>query len=337
MAEDSLFIRHPTRIRGELPDTRAWLDRYERSRREVVAALRRIPVVVDTFRQLHPDELYRIVWSPEMMAVLRDGSAVWKRSKDGFLSVVLRKPGGEIVKHLSLDRVSPVQFAPLAQLATQSMLLEVIERLEAIDQKVSAILHGQITDRLGALQGAEFQLMAALEASGEERRHLLRACAGPCEQSRGILLKNLRAKLKTLDLRVPGWWYIARYLPWKKSPGNLIREAMTEVHDYLLGAVRATRYLEVIYEELGQTASAKKALAVFGDEIKSVLSLGRGAAQWLPYDRTRPPEALWDQTGQMLEGPFRRAQGLLTAPDVEVEIEVATSDIVGSEVEQDGV
>ena len=279
MAEESVIVTREAPVRGTHLDTRVWQARYTQATQDLLNALRQVPAFIETFRQLAPHDLYRIVWSPEMVAAIREGSAAWKRGKDGFLSVVLRKSGGEIVKHLSLDRVSPVQFTPLVQLTTQSMLSEVIERLEAIDQKVSAILRGQIADRLGAFRGVEFQLKAALEASGEERRHFLRACVGPCEQSRGILLESLRAKLETLDLRVPPWWWIVQYLPSKKSPGDRIGEAMIEVHDYLHGAIRTTRYLEVIYEELGQTASAKKALAIFAEEIQPLLPQGRRAAR----------------------------------------------------------
>src|SRR5206468_9033308 len=103
--EDAVIIKRETAVHGAFPDTHAWQTRYTRVRQDLIAALRQIPGFVETFRQLAPHELYRIVWSPEMVTAIKDGSAVWKQAKDGLLSVVLRRPRGEIVKHLSLERV----------------------------------------------------------------------------------------------------------------------------------------------------------------------------------------------------------------------------------------
>src|SRR2546425_1579848 len=109
MAEDPIVIKSETTVRGEFPDTREWLARYVRGRQDIVAALRHVPAFVEAFRQLVPNELYRIVWSPEMVTAIRERSAVWKPAEDGFLRAVLRKPGGGILKHLPLERVSPIQ------------------------------------------------------------------------------------------------------------------------------------------------------------------------------------------------------------------------------------
>lgn len=135
MKDGPLVVKQDLSIRGVFADTQAWRARYRQARHNVVAALRQLPGFIETFCQLAPTELYRIEWSPEMITALREGSAVWRRNKEGFLSVVLRKSGGEILKHLFLERVNPLQVAPMVQLATQSMLAEIIERLETIDQK----------------------------------------------------------------------------------------------------------------------------------------------------------------------------------------------------------
>ena len=328
MQDEPIVVKRDLSVRGVFSDTRVWLARYRQARHDVVAALRQIPGFVETVRQLAPTELYRIEWSPEMITALREGSAVWRSNKEGFLGVVLRKPGGEILKHLSLEQVSPVQFAPMVQLATQSMLSEVIGRLETIDQKVSDILQGQVADRLGPLRGAEAQFLAAVEASGEERIRLLRDCIGPYESARGVLIENLRAKLSSLDLTKPAWWRVLQYLPGKRSAGDRVRETMNEVHRYLMGAMRATRILEVLYGELGQSASAKKALALFAEQIEDLLPVGQVAARWLAYSQTNPPEALWQSTQQMIEGPVRHAQQLLGAADQCVELEVQREELL---------
>ena len=216
MMEDAVIIKRDPAVRGLILDTKAWLNRYWRARQDIVAVLRQVPSLVETFRHFNPQELYRIVWTPEMMTALREGNAVWKRGKDGFLSAVLRKPGGEIVKHLSLERMNPIQFAPMVQLTTQSMLAEVIERLEIIDQKVSAVLRGQVADRLGTLLGAEYQFHEALTATGEDRRALLRHCVGPFNKGRGDVLTYIRLELVTLKLGNPSGSHFLRYLLGRK-------------------------------------------------------------------------------------------------------------------------
>jgi len=332
MTDDAVIIKQKPTVLGQLLDTKAWLNRYRQARHDIVAVLRHVPSVVETFRQRAPQELYRIVWTPEMMTALRDGETVWKRNKDGFFNAVLRKPGGEIVKHLSLERMSPVQFAPMVQLTTQSMLAEVIERLEVIDQKVSAVLRGQVADRLGTLLGAEAQFREALTATGEDRRALLRHCVGPFNEGRGRALTYVRLELDKLSPDNTGWLRFFQYLLQRKSQGEHIEEKMKDIHLHLLAAIRATRYLEEIYEELDQPDSARQALSNFGEEVKPLVACGLKAALWiLPHAREHLPEELWQLTQQLIGEPSRRAQALLTASTPSTELEIEVREILAEE------
>lgn len=329
--DEPLVVTQTLSVRGVFLDTQAWRARYQQARHDVVAVLRQLPGFLETFRQLAPTALYRIEWSPEMVTALREGHAHWKRNKEGFLSVVLRKPGGEILKHLSLERVTPVQFAPLVQLATQSMLAEIIERLETIDQKASAILRGQVTDRIGTLIGAENQFREAMTATGEDKRALLRQSAGLLNKARGNALAYIQSALPRLNLDTAGWGRFLQYVSWRRPQGARLREQIQEVHQHLRLAIRATRYLEEVYEELQQPAAANEALSIFSMAMESVLVRGRQAARWLPYDREDPPEELWDYTQRMLEGPIRQGQHLLTGPSQTVALEIDADDILSPE------
>src|SRR5262249_29401484 len=81
LMEDTVIIERETAVHGAFPDTHAWQTRYTRARQDLIAALRQIPGSVEAFRQLAPHELYRIVWSPEMVTAIKEGSAAWKRGK----------------------------------------------------------------------------------------------------------------------------------------------------------------------------------------------------------------------------------------------------------------
>jgi hypothetical protein len=189
-----------------------------------------------------------------------------------------------------------------------------------------------MVDRLGKLLGAEDQFREALKASGEDRRILLRQCVGSFNDARGPAILYIQSALGKLDYRDPGWRWIVQYFLRHKSPGHFIREEMGAVHLHLLAAIRATRYLEEIYAELDQRASAEQALASFADHLEDLLPRGRQAALWLRYDPANPPEALWDLTRQMIEGPSNRARNLLSAAaPLSVEMEIRASEIVGSE------
>lgn len=82
MRDDPVLVKPSPPVRGLFPDTAAWLARYQQARHDITAAIRRVPSVVETFRQLAPGELYRIVWTPEMLTALREKSAVWSHNKD---------------------------------------------------------------------------------------------------------------------------------------------------------------------------------------------------------------------------------------------------------------
>jgi hypothetical protein len=327
MAEDPIIVQREPRVHGELLDTKEWLTRYGQYRQDIIGVLRNIPAFVEASRQLTSDGLYRISWPQEVITAIREGRAVWRPGQDGFFHAVVRGPEGKILKHLPLERVSPAQLSPVIQLAVQSILSEVIERLEALDRKVMAILRGQVEDRIGTLLGAEDQYHQALRVSGERRYTLLENCVTPLNNARGRCLAHVRSELEKLDFREPGWWRFWEYLPGRISAGDRIRESMESIHLHFGAAIRATRYLEEIYEELGQPAAAKEVLSTFADRVSGILPLGRKGARWLPYNRGNSPEMLWDLAHQMIEGPFSRMQGLLTASPLPVEVEVEASEI----------
>lgn len=57
IAEESIVVPREATVRGAHMDTQVWQARYTQSRRELIDALRQVPVFVETCRQLAPGEL----------------------------------------------------------------------------------------------------------------------------------------------------------------------------------------------------------------------------------------------------------------------------------------
>lgn len=319
--------RHPE-VRGELPDTREWLEVFDRRRSEIVTMLRRVPALAEAFKDLRAGEVYRIEWPAEVLSAIREGKVVWNPAKDGLLRGIVRRPNGEIVKHLPLSKVSPMHMGPMMQLATQSMLADLTAKLEAIDLKISNILRGQMSDRFGILLGAEMQAREALRAQGPGRVALLRQACTPLNTFRGQSLSYMKASLAQIEVSSPGFSQFGRYLPGKQSPADQAAEAMHLINEHFLAAIRATRLLQGIYIELDQTGSAEESIRLLAEKVRPLLAKGITASKWLPYDSANPPEGIWVSTQQAIEQSIPMTQRLLTSKEVGMQIEVVAEELL---------
>jgi hypothetical protein len=304
MDENTIVIPRETKVRSQLADTKGWAETWEASRKRVLSALLRVPAVSAELRAPSADKLYRIRL-PDGLSIQK---ATLRHGPDGLLRAVLRNPDGTIAGFPGLERAMLGSLssaaAPLATLAIQSMLDEVMQRLEEIDVKISSVLEGQVVDRIGSVFGGETQLESALVASGEIRKALLMQATPSLTVGRERCYMIAEKRLRSLKpiLCDPSWWsrILSGNKSWKRKQKQ-IHDSLDETLLHLVAAARSTRCLQLIYSELGQPASAQQTVASFCKNVGSLLDDGFKAAGYLPYNDKNPPEAFWLQTRELID------------------------------------
>ena len=145
---------------------------YQERRRKVITTLRQLPSMLEVLDQLASGRTYQAVVSPEVMKDVKDGKVSWDQYADGLYGAVIRdNETGEIVCHAKLREVTPELLSSLNQLAVQRTLAEIVQKLEAIDQKVTTVLQGQRNDRLAIVESGIQLYEQAMAAASPQTRH----------------------------------------------------------------------------------------------------------------------------------------------------------------------
>ena len=103
-----------------------------------------------------------------------DGSARLDKKDNGLFGVLIRDiETGHITNHVSLKEVPPDLLSSLNQLAIQQTLADIVCRLEAIDERITDILQGQLNDRRAEVKSGIHLYEQALVASDPDTRRIL--------------------------------------------------------------------------------------------------------------------------------------------------------------------
>jgi hypothetical protein len=304
---------------------RQFAERFRLSRKSIVTVLQQVPAVIDVVRGLDPRQLYTIEWPPEAVAALKQGTGIWKRNASGSLDTAIRaKNGGAFVKHLRLKEMheAGVDLSALNNLAVQSALAEIIARLEELSSKVDAVLAGQRTDRQGLVDAGESTYLQALGCRhGDDRLHLLREAVVPLNTGRFQMLRSIESE--ALALAKPTGSAPLR----GDTPTQRLAAAFGTIQQDMMTAMRATRSLVLVYEELRQPDAAKETVRHFAEILGKPAHTLRELAKYVPYSRSADHEEFWMKVDSKLVPAAHSSLRLLEAQRVLSEFTPA--DILG--------
>lgn len=314
-----LALRVPSALSpvGRDEGVRQLLARFRGVRGDLIAAFRSAPAVADLARSLDPKKMYEIEWPAGMLEAVQNGDTTWKKYADGSLAVVLRdKDGKSIVKHLRL-RESDVPFqsaAAMSNLAIQAALADVVARLEEIDAKLERSLAGARADRHGIVDGGiHLYEQAVVLVHPADRRRLLLSAAQTLAEGRGQLLKFIEAEAAAIQppTALSGFF---KAVPFAETPTQKYVKRMTQLTEDAGKAIVATRAIVLVYEELGETESARVAVMQLADAGRGNAARLATLARSVPATVNLPmPEHAWQLLDQKVIPAADRSVGVLAA------------------------
>lgn len=287
----------------------------EEGRQHLANLLRRLPAMVDVAQKLKgltEADNYKVVIPPDLLRRIQESSAhLGKSTSGGWSANIHDSKTGAILGQISLVDIPPELISSLSQVATQSSLAQIAERLETIENKIDAVLQGQRDDRIGLLDSAEnLYIMAASATDPENRRELLRKAVGQLSEARGRMIRSLESNIASINELPSDKWEIIL----KSLVRNLPKEA--ETRSELLEAMfrdvlRASCLMALACGQLGETASLKESWRPLEKFMPKIQAAQRKALRWFPSNPTALPDKLTTLlsttdkiilTGKSLEG-----------------------------------
>ncbi len=267
---------------------------YEEQREETIGLLRQLPSVIEVLDKLVTGKRYQALVPPKVWKQMQAGTVKWDRYADRLFGAVIRDvESGEIICHVKLQEVSPKLLSSIHQLAVQRTLVEIIQRLEVIDQKLTNVLQGQRNDRLAIIEsGVDLYLQAMAATNAETRHHLLMSAIDKLNEGREKLTLSLKSEIQFID-RIPrSFWQMILYSPFKDISEE-VEEKARPVQEAFQAILRASYVLASAYQALGEPKSLQVSLQPLKEMLIEVGTKGAEIARWLPYNASVPPEELW--------------------------------------------
>lgn len=270
----------------------------EERRQNLVGLLRRIPSVVGFAQELEgvvSGDKYKVVIPPELLQRLKDGSARLGKSGTGGLSANIHDSQfGEIIGQIGLAEAPPELISSLNQMAIQSALADVAERLEVIEQKIDEVLQGQEDDRKGLVDSAEnLYIMASAASEAENRRLLLANAVAQLSEARGQMIRSLESSINSVSKIPTGKWGIIRssLLSNKDIPKDVQRKS--EILEATFREVlRASCLMALSCGQLGESVSLRESWQPLERFMPQISEVQAKVARWLPNQPNALPDKL---------------------------------------------
>lgn len=331
MAEETKVIIQPDlALQAQTPESRQFLNRYRRLRTDLIRALRQTPAILEQLRELTRGTTYRMHWPPGLLGKVKSGEAVWQQGADGFWPVVVKGADGKIIKHLQVEAIPPDVLATANQLALQSAIAEVIDRLEVIEADLEAILRGQHDDRIAKVKsGIELYHQAFAIEDELQRRMVLTQSIGLLNEGRSQLIESLQSEIGFIDDIPESKQELLIHSIFKfRGPYEVVQRKAKSIQHALETILRASSFLVLAYSEINEPEAAKVSLAPLIAVIQDTAQRGIRMSRFLPYQLEAPPEELWQRALQAAESASTAARLLTAATTGPVEIVFEFSEIV---------
>jgi hypothetical protein len=336
--ETELIIQPDLPLQAQTLESRQFLDRYRRLRTNLIHALRQTPAILEQLRELSRGTTYRIHWPPGLLQKVESGEAIWRQGADGFWPVVVKGADGKIIKHLQVEAIPPDVLATANQLALQSAIAEVIDRLEVIEADLEAILRGQHDDRIAKVKsGIELYHQAFAIEDELQRRMVLTQSIGLLNEGRNQLVESLKSEISFIDdIPESKQELLIHSIFTFRSPCEVVRNKAKSIQHALETILRASSFLVLAYGAINEPEAAKVSLAPLIEVIQETAQRGIKMSRFLPYQPEAPPEELWQRALQAAESASAAERLLTAAAAGSVDIVFEPYEIIEVEKEDEG-
>lgn len=141
---------------------------FSQRRSRLLQELRCMPGIVNTARQLKPEELYRIVLAPE-------GATLYQDAAGHFKGVFYKD--GKIVQHARFQSVRPSMIKVATAIGSQILLVSISMQLNQIEKSISRLFTELHSDRMAEINAGISLHQQAMHATDRSFRDRLLAHA----------------------------------------------------------------------------------------------------------------------------------------------------------------
>lgn len=291
---------------------------YSERRSEVIRLLRQMPSFVEVAKTLKEDTRYRVVMPP-------GGEDLGRSSRvAGLYTANVHGVDGQFVGQAQLERLTPDFISSVNHLVDQQAYAEILQRLEAIDQRIGDVLTGLHLDRIARVDAGIRLYYQAIVAEDESRPLLMANAITELQKGLESSLAELRNDICFID-RLPSSFVGAAFsfpAPHKKADEKV--KSMQETYQAIL---RSAYFLPIAHESMGNFKSREVCLRQlqeitleFKDDLPKVEC-------WLAEGDAAALVGAWKDGWQIANAVVPASRQLGSGFPQEVEIEFTPAEI----------
>lgn len=228
---------------------------YAERRSEVLRLIRQMPAFVDVVRTLQKGADYRVVMPPS-------GGALGRSRVPGLYTANFHGSDGKIIGQAQLERVPPDFISSVNQLANQQAFAEILQRLEALDQRIGDVLTGLHLDRIARVDAGIRLYYQAVVAEDESRPLLLANAITELQKGLETLLAELRNDIRYISELPTSFVGAALSFP---APHDKVDKKIKPMQEAYRAILRSAYFLPVAYESMGNLKSRELCLRQLQD------------------------------------------------------------------------
>ena len=235
---------------------------------KIEKALYKAPAFINAVKAMVPQTELRAVLTDEQKAQLAKGALQLMTKKDGSLLATLINPKTKrTVKQISLESVkmTPELTKAMADFSTQMQMAQIAEQMQIVQFAIEEVRQGQEFDRLAMAYSCQQKLLQTMEIEDPKLRStMLCQLASSAEDSRNLLMFTQEANVRFISEQPES--FIQKVI--HGAPVKKINARMNEIRDSLC-AVNMVSFAEAMaYNEMGETAAARKSLEYYATFLK---------------------------------------------------------------------
>lgn len=304
--------------------------RFEVNINDILNGFKNVPSFIEAKKSLEKDSIYKVIVPKDITKKLADGSAQWNFDKSGMQLPMIKDQKGNFICQARLEQSTPANFENINNLALHSTMANVLEQLEEINEQVSNILQGQLSDRIGSLKGAEETYRQALLSRDQEfKKHLLSQSITEFNRGRSQLIESLKNTTKFIDNLPNSDFMQFFYSLINKVNTDKIEKQFLETQHIFENIISSSYYLALAYEELGEPLSLKESLIPLKDCLKEYSQKIAMVSEFLPYDPKLENESSWYKNPERIIEQIDSDFSHILSKDVKyIEIDVSGNQLI---------
>lgn len=209
----------------------------------------KLPAFIELVKSMKPVSTWEAVIPESVSDALKRGDLTLRAAKDGTGVVpALVNRQGKIVHwvRLAQQECTPQILGALNNFTLQVQVGEIIQQLQALNERLKAIERGQRDNRIAMALGAKQKLIEALAIHNSNLRNaLLIEAVSSANTARAQLMESMKTDVRVILSRAPGS---------KTETMNEVRRSFTYIN--MATGIIATAY-SVLGEPLARAASLK--------------------------------------------------------------------------------